>query len=80
MSDPLENLNAAIQALANAVAEFADEPAPLVSQAVVVWEQVTEEDGIKREVRYAVPTDNFSMSGAVGLLRIAEQQVLGDVT
>lgn len=79
--NPLEDLNEAVQALANAVAAFADEPAPLVTQAVVVWEQATSEDsGVKREIRYAVPTDNYSLSGAVGLLRVAEKQVLEDVT
>jgi hypothetical protein len=62
----LSALREAIQNLANAVE---DEP-QLLDNALVIWEAVSfAEDGEpQRCIRYAVPTDNFTISGTLGLL------------
>jgi len=62
----LTALREAIQALANAVE---DEP-HLLDNAVVIWEAVSfDDDGDpQRCIRYAVPTDNFTISGTLGLI------------
>lgn len=77
MSAPkVEALLAAIQELAN---ELADEP-ELIDQAIVVWESVSfADDGeTQRCIRYTVPTDNFSLSGAIGLLEAGKHYVKRD--
>jgi hypothetical protein len=60
-------LRAAVQEFAQA--QSPDEPV-LVDTAIVVWEQTTmTDDGeVQRQVDWAVPTDNFSISSAFGLL------------
>lgn len=56
----------------------------LVSQALVIWEAVSfGEDGEpQRQISYTCPTDNFSPSGALGLLESGRfyirRDVLGD--
>lgn len=66
MSDALDALRDAVQTFANSLT---DEP-ELVDHAIVVWEAVSySDDGeVQRCIRYSVPTDNFSMSGTLGLL------------
>ena len=80
MSDeltPLEALAAAIQGLANDVADGPE----LVDNAVVVWESVSfDEDGLtQRCIRYAVPSENFTMSGTLGLLEAGKFYIRRDV-
>jgi hypothetical protein len=62
---------AALQRLAEAIQEHANavEDGALVSQAVVLYETVSvNDDGdTERAVFYTVPTDNFAVSGALGL-------------
>lgn len=69
MSTPLETLNAAIQAFASHLAaEMGDEEPVLVNIAVVLWEQVNyDQADVQRQVMYTVPTDDFSIAGAIGL-------------
>lgn len=76
----LEALNRAVQDFSNAISSDPSQ-AGVVTQAIVVWEEmsINEEGNTKRGVYYAVPTDNFSMSGAVGLLRIATIKVEDDI-
>ena len=69
MTEQRPELNAlrdAIQDLANAIE---DEP-HLLDNAVVIWESVSfDEDGDpQRSIQYAVPTDNFTLSGTLGLI------------
>ena len=73
----LEALRDAVQALSNAI----DNEPHLVDQAIVVWESVSfAEDGEpQRMVRYACPTDNFSITGAIGLLEAGTYYVRRDV-
>ena len=63
--DPLEVLNGAIQAFANSLS---DVPV-LVDNALVLWEQVkfNDDGSTGRRVQYAGPTDNFTISGTLGL-------------
>lgn len=80
MSDeqtPLDRLNAAVAEFAN---ETAGKPV-LVDVALLVWEQVSyDEDGdVGRAIRYAVPTDNFSLSGGLGLLEASREYVRRDI-
>jgi hypothetical protein len=62
---------AALARLAEALQEHvnAQEDDGLVVQAVIVYETVNiEEDGeTVRRVAYTIPTDNFAISGALGL-------------
>lgn len=83
MSDPLwQPLGDALQTFVNARAAAEGEDAGrLVTQAIVVWEEVLlDEDGDSvRGISYCVPTDNFSPSGALGLLVAGQQYVQRDV-
>jgi hypothetical protein len=74
--EPLTGVREAIQALVNAIE---DEP-HLLDCAVVIWEAVSfAEDGeTQRCIRYAVPTDNFSMSAALGLLEAGKHYIRRD--
>jgi hypothetical protein len=67
----------AMQALANRIE---DEPG-LIDNAMVAWESVSfGDDGEpQRVIRYAVPTDNFSLSSALGLLEAAKVYVRRDL-
>lgn len=75
--DPLDALRQAVQDFANT---RADQPA-VVDNALVIWEQVSYDgDGtVMRCIRYAVPTDNFTVSGTLGLLQAAGVYVRRDV-
>ena len=46
-----------------------------------IWEQVSyDEDGdVGRAIRYAVPTDNFSLSSGLGLLEASREYVRRDI-
>lgn len=74
---PIERLNAAVTEFANATSEGP----VLVDVALVIWEQVTyDEDGdVTRRIQYAVPTDNFSLSGGLGLIEVASEYVRRDI-
>lgn len=80
LSPQVEELAAAVQRF---VAETGGESV-LVSQALVIWEAVSfGEDGEpQRQISYTCPTDNFSPSGALGLLESGRfyirRNVLGD--
>lgn len=69
-----------LQALVNANSEQPE----LVDVAVIVYETVSfDDDGeTQRRISYTVPTDNFSLSSALGLLDGARifvrRDVLGD--
>lgn len=72
----VEALAEAIQAYASAYLAGED---PLVTQALVVFEFATidEEGTLTRQISYTVPTDNFSISGALGLA-IAAKRIISD--
>ena len=78
--DPLDALAAAVQAFVNTVS---DTPA-LVDNAVVLYEAVSfdEAGNTQRQIRYVVPTDNFTLSGSLGLTQagavLLQRDVLGD--
>lgn len=74
---PIQPLAEAVQAFANEVAEAPE----LVDNAIVVWESVSyNEDGdVQRCIRYAVPTENFTMSGTLGLLEAGAFYVRRDM-
>lgn len=74
---PLDTLGAAVQTFANA---RADQPV-LVDSALVVWEQVgyAEDGEPQRQILYAVPTDNFSLSASLGLLEASREYVRRDI-
>lgn len=83
MSEQIPELTAladAVQALINVTS---DEPL-LLSQAVVIYEAATFDDAgnAAQVIRYACPTDNFSPSGALGLLDAGRyylrRDILGD--
>ena len=63
---PLDRLQNAIRDFVNDEAE----EAVLVDNALLVWEEVrVEADGsVNRRIQYSVPTDNFTLSGSLGLL------------
>lgn len=77
---PLEALRDAVQAFANAQGDDDDGPV-LVDVAVVLWEQVRyDEDGrVMRRIRYACPTDNFSMTSGLGLIEAGGHLVRRDI-
>lgn len=77
LEDRLTKLRDAIQEFANGSSELKGGGPVLVDISVVVWEEVSynEEGNINREVRYSVPSDNWSPSAAVGVLRIAGKQI-----
>ena len=76
-SQPLQDLKAAIQAFASS----GSKDAVLVDVAVVMWEQVgfTEDGEPHRHIDYAVPTDNFSLSGTLGLLEAGGVYIRRDI-
>jgi hypothetical protein len=78
-----------VEKLKNAIQDFAVQQSDipvLIDTAVVVFEMVAfdpaDEGKPMRKIQYAVPTDNFSMSSALGLLAIGitllERDVLDD--
>lgn len=78
--EPLwQGLGKALQDFATARAEEEGEPAPIVMQAVVVWEETSlQGDEMGTRIRYCVPTDNFSISGAIGLLAAGDTYLRRD--
>lgn len=70
---PLDVLNAAVTTFVNS---NADRPT-LVDVALVIWEEVSCDDNgqAQRSIDYAVPTDNFSLSGGLGLIEAAGEYV-----
>lgn len=75
---PLEKLNTAISEFAN---EQSTDGNVLVDVAVVLWEQIRlDEDGhASRRIRYAVPTDNFSLTSGLGLIEAGAFFVKSDI-
>ena len=76
--EPLEALREAVQAFVNTQV---DQPT-LVDNALVVWEEVSfgVQDGLtQRRMRYCVPTENFTLSGTLGLLEGAGTYVRRDI-
>lgn len=67
----------ALQVLANRI----DATPGLVQNAMVAWESVSfSDDGEpQRQINYAVPTDNFSLSSALGLIEAAKVYVRRDL-
>lgn len=76
LSPEVETLGAAVQAF---VAQRSD--GALVSQALVVWEAVSfDESGeAQRQISYTCPTDNFSLSGGLGLLEAGRFYIRRDI-
>lgn len=76
LSPEVEGLAAAVQAF---VAQRSD--GALVSQALVVWEAMSfDEDGeAQRQISYSCPTDNFSLSGGLGLLDAGRYYIRRDI-
>lgn len=79
----MSDLAPGVEELAAAVQRFVAtrEEGALVSQALVLWEAVSfDEDGItQRSVSYCVPTDNFSLTGGLGLLDAAQVYIRRDI-
>lgn len=73
-------LNQAVQDFSNAICEDASQQG-IVTQALVVWEEVSfNENGDPfRRVYYAVPGENFALSGAIGLCVMGLEQLKGDI-
>jgi hypothetical protein len=76
LSPEVQALGAAVQAFVAQQTEGA-----LVSQALVVWEAVSfADDGEpERQISYACPTDNFSLSGGLGLLEAGRHYIRRDI-
>lgn len=74
----LDRLNAAVAEFANATSNLGP---VLVDVALVVWEQVSyDEDGdVQRNIQYAIPADNFSLSSGLGLLEASREYVRRDI-
>lgn len=70
--------------LGQAIQEFAnaslDQPG-IVTQAVVIFEvmSVSDEGQSQEQIQYTVPTDNFSMSGALGLVEAGRYYIRRDI-
>ena len=75
----LEKLRDAIQEWVNV--QHAEDAPCLLSEAVVIYECVTyTDDGTPgRALSYTIPTDNFSLSGALGLLDAGRYYIRRDV-
>jgi hypothetical protein len=78
IEDTLARVAQAIQEYVNAQD---DATGALVDNALVVWEEVGfDGDGdATRRIRYMVPTDNFTLSGSLGLLEAAGAYLRRDV-
>lgn len=75
----LDRLRDAVQDYAS---EFHSEEGPvLLSEAVVIFEIVTMTDDGEtgRCISYTIPTDNFSLSGALGLLEAGKHYIRRDI-
>lgn len=84
MSDeptPLETLRDAVQDFANVQRAEQGHGPGLVDVSLVIWEEVAfDDDGTTmRRIRYAVPSDNFSLSSGLGLIEAAREFVRGDI-
>jgi hypothetical protein len=76
LAPEVQAVREAIQNLINAIE---DEPM-LLDSAVVVWEAVSfDGDEVQRCIRYTVPTDNFSMSSALGLIEAGKHYIRRDI-
>lgn len=80
----MSSLSPEVDELAAAVQKFASqitEEDVLVSQAVVLWEAVSfDGDGTpQRQIKYCIPTDNFSLTGALGLLDGGRHYIRRDI-
>lgn len=53
----------------------------LVDVAILTWEEVSfAEDGTpQRQISYCIPTDNFSLTSALGLLEASREYVRRDI-
>jgi hypothetical protein len=80
MADLAPEVQAVREAIQNLVNAIEDEP-HLLDSAVVIWESVTySDDGeTMRRISYAVPTDNFSASAALGLVEAGKHYIRLDV-
>ncbi len=82
----MSDLDPVLRSVADAVQAYVanDEPGALLMQALIVYETTTvDEDGtMTRRVSYTVPSENFSLSGAIGLAEAARvilrRDCLGD--
>ncbi len=65
-------LSPEVKAVAEAIQSYvnAQEEPGLVTQAIVIYEIATmgDDGDTSRQIGYCVPTDNFALSGALGLL------------
>lgn len=80
-SAELEALRLAVERFAAAAHADACPDQGMVTQALLVFETVCfDPDGeAARAISYAVPTDNFSLSGALGLIDVARFYVRKDI-
>lgn len=78
MAEPVTALSDAVQSFASAMADGDD---VLVSQALLLYEIVgfNSDGSTWRRVAYSCPTDNFSLTGALGLVEAARYFVRRDV-
>jgi hypothetical protein len=77
----VSDLDPRIVRIADVLQEWVSETAGgLVTQAVVLYETVTvNDDGdTERAIFYTVPTDNFAISGALGLIEAGRYLVRRD--
>lgn len=79
-----DDLTPQLRAINTAIQEWVNVThggAPLVTQALVIMELAHfDADGDHvRQVRYTVPSDNFSLTGALGLIEAARYYVRRDI-
>lgn len=81
MSELLPELAAITEAIQRYVNATSDGP-EMLSQAVVIYETVSydSEDGQpQRRIGYTCPTENFSLSGGLGLVQAGGYQLRCDI-
>jgi hypothetical protein len=79
MTDLAPEVQAVREAIQNLINVIEDEP-HLLDSAVVIWEAVSfDDDEVQRCISYTVPTDNFSMSSALGLIEAGKHYVRRDI-
>jgi hypothetical protein len=79
LHDSLVKLREAVQDWVNV--QHSEEGPCLLSEAVVIYECVsyTEQGEPGRAISYTIPTDNFSLSGALGLLDAGRYYIRRDI-
>jgi hypothetical protein len=76
VGEELDRLRLALQEYLNTTS---DQPI-LLDNALIVWEQIKlDGDDTLRQIQYVIPTDNFSLSGTLGLLEASATYIRRDI-